>query len=898
MGLIPLRKRLPALRLSPALSAILAAVLALPAVTGCKKSGDSDDPATSYDFTEFPGAPVADGDVAGDSKGFSPPGMDVIPGSIRCTPNGDRGTMIVTYGAISGAPPVASLFAQYYDGDSWTPPVTLNAIDASNEPGSVTYTSIVHAWVNTSSHASETASDRDGDCIIFWRANDADDDGEVVLDGVNRNLFATYFNRRLSTDLSSRFGFQEFASRLSVEDEAGEDVRSFGIATDGLCGEARWDEGQAAYRFGEQTTGLVVFWNQRENNDGVAGFDDRALHACRVTLDFPLGSDLPLESGFGIGPAERLVIDAMGGSDTGSSSEETQVDAAFLSYNNLLVFRVVADNRTESDDLAGHVFDGAASTYNGPSAAGEDASLEYVTFDMSGGDFTAADVLHAVTPFSSPSDALRNDADFLTPAPGNAGGSTAFGPDEGLACVILFSAESDDDPDDIKDDPADAGGLAISEIDPASGTLLSHVVLSEADPVISDFVNSTQASARISRNGDYIMLAWLQRNATGSIADVSLMTAQYFTTRPDSDGLFVIPGLSETLSSPLAVNADSDGFDVANFAWQEGLSYICGAQSDPDVMNLAYSHPDGAGDRLFAGRVEADLLTPVAPIAGSVILASGDTPVWSLAPAVNDAGHNYRIIDSGEGGNLFAVYNVDADAGSGTDFRVHAQRTGLAAGSGPIDSNVDFREAGLQAFTLAGTPAGENTGLFDAVSGDDSPDRPHGYTRIHVFFREQKSTESSGAGFALRTRAFDTSDSGLAFGDSFTPRAGTPFEAPFDLDLPLIDPGISDDATTRGMTVDDEAVGVFFTETGHLWYQEFHPDGNEIGWINDAGASTPLLVDSDVPSESESDKPISSFELFVTRTATCSTLHGATVFYTKTDDAPFLDERLRVRSRE
>ncbi|MEK7470075.1 MAG: hypothetical protein AAB074_22125 [Planctomycetota bacterium] len=887
-------------RISPAFAAALAAALLLPVLAGCKRGGGSSGSGSgSYALTSFPGAPVSDGDVASDGKGLSPPGMSVIAGSVRCTPNGDRGTLMVTYGVLSGDPPVTNLIGQYFDGEAWTPPVTLGAIDASSAPGSITYSSVAHAWVNTGDHLAETASDRDGDCIIFWRCNDADDDGILTPDGANANLFATYFNSRQSGDIASRYGFQEFASRLSVEDEAGEDVTSFGFATDGLCGEARWDSGENSYRYGEQTTGIVVFWNQRENNDGLAGFDDRSLCACHIALDFALDAALPLESGAGIGGATRLPIDAMGASDVGSSSEETQVDSGFLSYNNLLVFRVAADNLTEADDEAEHVFDGGPTSYNGPSALGEDSSLEYVSFELALGTSTAGAVLHATVPVSSSSDALRNDADFLTPADGaSVFGSTAFGTDEGLACFVLFSAESDSDTNDSKVDAGDSGGVAISEIDPVTGGLLSHSLLSAADPVISDFINSGQVSARISRNGDYVMLAWLQAAAAGPTPDAALRVAQYLTTRPDEDGLFAVPAISASLSAPVTVSVDVDGVDVASFAWQEGLSYICGAQSDPDVMNVAFAHADGVVDRLFSGRVVANFSAPPVPSALSVLLAAGEATIWSLAPALNDAGHQYRIIDSGEGGNVFAVYNMDVDTGAGTDFRVFAQRTGLSSGFGPIDSNVDFREAGLQPFTLLGTPAGNDIGLFDPSTGEDSPDRPHGYTRLHVFFREQKTSTASGAGFALRTRAFDTSDSGLAFGDSFTPGAGSAYDQPFDLDLPFIDPSVSLDAEVVGFTSDGDDVGVYFTETLHIWYQEFHPDGMALGWINDLGVSTPLLVDDDVAAESESDKPIETFELFVTRTCTCATLHGATVFFTKTADDLTLDKRLRVRIRE
>lgn len=890
--------RLPA-RLTALVAAALVCVLA-----GCRKGGSgSGGSGGPFELTAFPGAPVSDGDVSDDGKGASPPGTDMIPRSLRATPNGSRGTMMVTYGVETGDPPVMSLIGQYFDGEKWTPPVTLGSVDASAAAGSVVFTTVVHAWINTSEAVTETASDRDGDCVIFWKANDADDDGEVETDGVNRNLYLTYFNCRQSKDISKSYGFQTSATRLSVPDGEDEDVTSFGVATDGLLGEARWDATRNFYRYGDQTTGIVVFWNQREDADGKPGFEDRALWWCPILLDAPVPDDTPLTPGAGIGAPVRATIATLGASDAGTSAAETQVDACFLSYGNLLVFRVAANNLTEDEDTATHVFDGGPSDYNSASAAGEDASLECVAFDLAAGTASAPAVLHAVPPVSSPADALRNDADFVrrNGDPFAVDLPSAFGPDEGLAGVVLFSLESDNDTNDTKGDPGDAGGLAISEIDPATGAVLSHAIASASDPAVSDHVDSRSVSARISRNGDYVLVAWLQAVHAGSFTDAAVRVVQYLTTRPAEDGTFVLPPLTESLSPTLTAGADSDGFDVTSFSWQEGLAYVCGGQSDPDVMNLAWSHPDAVGDRLFGCRITASRTAPAAPASAPFLIASCDSPVWAGAPPVNDQGLGYRIIDSGEGGNVLALYNLDVDATAGTDIRVWAARTGLGAGFGPVDSDQDEREAGLQELTLIGTPAGEETGRYDAATGADSGSRPHGFTRVHLFLREQKTSVAAEAGMALRTRVFDTSDNGLPFGDSFFPNAGATFAAPFDLDLPLVDPAPSEDAEVVGFAVDGDVVGVFFVETGHIWYQEYHPEDGDVlslRWVNDSGVSTPLLVDDDVTAESESDAAISTFELFCTRTGSCSTLHGATVFFTKLADDGTLNRRLRVRIRE
>ncbi|MCE9580899.1 MAG: hypothetical protein K8T20_00125 [Planctomycetes bacterium] len=885
---------------------LAAALLALGVLSagGCHKSRGHSSYSSSgssiFTTDTFPGAAVHDGDVADDKRAWSPPGTDVILGTLKCTPNGDRGTMMATYGVQStGISTTNTLMAQYYDGSVWTTPVVLTATDANFLAGSVVFTSIVHAWINTAENAADTASDRDGDCVIFWSANDADGDGALTLDDVNRNLYATYFNSRGSSDISKRYGFQEFASRLSTQDELGEDVTSFGVATDGLCGEARWETGANFYRYGQETTGIVAFWNQRENNDAVLGFDDRALYAAPVQLDAAVASDLPLSTGAGIGVATRITINGMGASDAGTSSEETQVDHQFVSYNGFLAFRVVANNTTAGDDTASHVFDPAGSTYNGATASGEDASLEAVTFDLVTGAAGPAVLLHLTVPVSSTVDTLRNDADFIHKNLGAFASDQqyTFGPDEGLAYIVMFAVESINDTNDSKTDLGDLSGIAMYEVSAPAGTLISANSVSLADPTIADFIDSRKISARISRNGDYVLLAWVQADATGVTADVTIKAAEYLTTRPAEDGTFTILPVSSTLSSPVNAIPDTDGFSINSFAFQDALGYICGQQSDPDVMNLVVDHPDGVTDRLLLSRLTADLLVPVSLGVTTTVLETDDLGTWTPAFNINDDGQAYKITDSGEGGNVFAVYASDVDSTGGTDIRVFAERTGFSSGAGPIDSNVTFREANYQAFTFVSTPPGQEIGVFDPVSGVDSEERPHGARSIHVFFREQKTSESSGNGLALRTRVFDTGDNGLSFGDSFVPNAGTTYSGAFDLDLPFIDPGLSEDAVVRGIAVDGDTVGVWFSETGHIYYQEFNPDSN-LGWINDGGVSDPLLVDDDTDAETGSNEPVGFFHLFVARTCTCNTLHGATVFYSKTPDDFSTAERLHVRSRE
>jgi hypothetical protein len=878
-------------------------VICVLATAGCRRRRSSNSTtivngADIFTTDTFPGAPVQTHNVADDLRGWSPSGLDVAIGSLRVTPNGDRGTMMATYQANSNTGTTVLFFGQYYDGSVWTPPVALYAPDMNSD--TVIANRTLHAWINTDDHDSEDARARDGDCLILFLASDVVTTG-VAGDGVNVNVYCTYFRSDDSAEISLRHGFQEYASRLSSQDGLGEDVRTLGVASDGLCGEAHFTGNNLPnYRWGDQTTTIVVTWQQREDNDAIAGFDDRALYSRQFQLDAAVSDDIPLLPAAGIAAETRVAISTLGASDSGTSSEETQVDEDFVSYNATMFFRLAANNTTGGDDNPSAMLSevlGFDNVLEFPMST--DGVIESVTFDLVTGAPSSAVVLHGGTALAT--DALFNNGGFFLSSPGASffpitGG--CYGPDEGLANIVAFNIEFVNDGDGLQD-AANSTRIGLSEIDATTGGLLTHAFVDAEAAAITDIIRHDDGQqSRISRNGDYVMIQWFEDEGVGISADKAVRVALYVTTRPDEDGSFTLLTLGDSLTLPLTVNADIDGVDLVNCTFQDQLGYICGIQSDPDVMNVIYQHSDGTGDTLFVARLTADIVPPASLLSVATILESQNDGTWG-AVGFNTNHAGWGITDSGEGGNIIAFYIRDIDPSGTVDFRLFSEMTGVGGGTAQIDSVDSARQCfNFQPLTIIATPPGRHIGTFDVVDLEEDGDRAHGAERIHVIFREHRATEDSGTGQAVRTRVWKTEGrDDNPFADNFEPSAGTEFEPPFAIDLPNVDAIDAEDAVVIGRGVRDNTVGIFFLELGHLYYQEYN-DSGDLGWQNVDGVSNPFLIDDDGSNESNSGESVGFFALFVNPTCSCDTLTKASLWWTKTADDFSSAERFQTRTRD
>ncbi|MCE9583747.1 MAG: hypothetical protein K8T20_14795, partial [Planctomycetes bacterium] len=684
----------------------------------------------------------------------------------------------------------------------------------------------------------------------------------------------------------------QFASRINADDLGGEDVETFGVVTDGLCGEARWGTGSNAYSYGEQTTSISVVWVQREDNNGAAGFEDRALHAVRFDPAEAISQDLPLTPS----ADTRLSQAAFGASDAGTSSEETQVDETLLiTYNNVVLFRAASDNSTGADDTTAFTGFGAAMN------SADDITVQAIAFDLATTGISAAQSLHLVTPVST--DTVENNAFQLSLDGDTQARGSVYGSDEGLACLVVYTVQLVGDADgevDFGGELTSDASLVLSQLDEATGVLIASTTMDVEDPDITDHVDPTLVQTVMSRNGDYIWAIWLETVDSTGADERALWGRQYQTTRIDDDGVFPAPdALVNTTSATFWMSGDLDGISVAWFQVQNCLGYMCGAQSDPDVMNVFFEHSNASSDQVNLVRLVADVDTNPAGCVPTVTLSpfesfeEGDQPGDG---SINTENYLFAGTDSGEGGNVFAAYRRDVDGTAVDDMRMFAERTGLGAGTVEIDSNVVFRQAFSENILLICTPPGSAIGRYDVDNDEDDSNRAHGNEIIHVVFEEDESTENdaSDAG-AFRTRAFYTGNTDVAMGESFSPNAGVTFAEPFTLELPFEASTSGEDLKFQimGHGVRETTVGIWMANADHVYYQEFNGNSpEEIGWNTEGDGndvSNPFLVDDNT------DTDMQDTEGVFLPSCTCNSLDFAMVFWETYTDDDHDNARFRVR---
>ncbi|MCE9584986.1 MAG: hypothetical protein K8T20_21045 [Planctomycetes bacterium] len=898
----------------------IAVVLAvgLLATAGCRKKSRSSHSSGSNDgqiFTtdDFPGAPVQDNNVADDGKAMSPPtGTTFIGGptnNVFVTMNGDRGTAIVVYVVqdfLSGGSLGANgLYVHYYDGERFTPPVALRTTDSSDvQPTIIPRV----AFLNTSNHPVEAARERDGDAVIFWGAIDVDGDF-AGPDGVNDALFSTYFDVTHKDNAGRQYGFQQYGSRVNtLTDGAGEDVETVAIVTDGLCGEARFENSAESYSYGDDTTDIWVAWNVLEEADGIGTPDDRTLYAARLDIGASIDADLPLTTS----SETRIGVVGFGASDSGIDAEETQLDRMLVAYNDCLFFRVFSD----ADFSAGPLSTGFLA-YDGivPFAA-SDVTLQYVRFNLATGTISPATDLNPGPVDSLAGETDGNNADFLVQG-GRMTRRSVYGEDEGLAVKSIFFTMIVEEATNWTD-PTNSGNVWVAEIDPA-GLLAGLGQVSSDDVAENDNVLPGVVDTQISRNGDYIWVAYLKDvDITGALdpGTDGLFAVQYVTTRPDSDGLFTLPGLGTTLSGESQLSSVTVTTPAVTwFSFQDSLGYVCGCQSDPDVMHVFFELSDGLSDVVFDARLTADLDSVVTPGIVTTAWQTFEDGAVDLAPTVNLGHSGFNGVDSGEGGNIFTVYTDDIGPTAGTgnpddDFRLFSETNGIGAGSAEIDSAVNYRQTPFQQLKLVSTPPGSEIGHFDPVTSEDEDTRSHSAGQIHAFFNESRYSDvyiTPGGSLALRTRVFHTDTDILAFGEAFVPGAGSGFQEPFTFDIPGGDDVIP--ITILGLGIHEDQVGVWFGFDGNIYYQEYSGDSSRdsVGWRvaegSDPQVSDPALV-NDHESLSGSLGGVLP-TVFAAKNCTCDTLGGAMIIWQELEPDlggfagdPYFRLHARVRDEE
>lgn len=789
-------------------------------------------PETNELPSTFPGAPVSASNLASDGRAFSNAREQVE--AVRTFFNADDGTAIVllhtkTTEEVEGSFSGLFLYASFFDGKRFTPPVSVRG-EGDDVEAAPTMPRVL--FLNTPS--------RRGDAIItFVRSEAAVSDRDEDRANESDRLFAAYFDRSESQKAASgelRHGFTPIATALDFDHDVTEgddpDVIAVALVSDSLRGTHDFAHEPVEMRSGDPTSAVhIVFAKAQSNGAAQTGvvwqavrfdLDQRGHTFTRQTTE----SEGTLASAGG-----PFVNDAMTGSfdsvdvDRGGGGiDEARGGTAYVHDNHF--FWVIEE--LGADD--------------------EDAVLTDSVFASDG----------AVTPLRVGS-AATSDADFT----GIRSEEHVFGPDQGLDSLLVLVTEGgfSDGQNGSRASDTDLVAVRIA----ADGTSQEALEIDaftapidETDADGDEIPANTAASsigdvhARIARDGSYVAVLFTQENRTrGDLDDNDPET----TNGPTNSVVYAqviktsdrTPLASSALSTPVkipALESSGDNFpppdpetglpapdDAANVrdvafqielgtGEQNELTY----QSDPRRMFFSFTQATGAippGEMLLVNSLEVELGSREAAPTLSVGEPSFESSIVTLPNGVIAQDPAYDV----ELGTI-VVDREDAPKGYLAFFFANANNTGDAGVEGAT------REPRLYAFdgvtTVLVSTAAEGSArlpspesLFVRTVGTRSG------SRVHVLWQERIR---GSAATELCTRSFEKRR------NAFAPAAAEP---PVVIDLPSENVLVHD----ADFFVEGETVGVYFIESGHLFYEETRGDATR--YHRTPGARDPALVDTD-----------------------------------------------------
>ncbi|MCE9581302.1 MAG: hypothetical protein K8T20_02175 [Planctomycetes bacterium] len=733
---------------------------------------------------------------------------------------------------------------------------------------------------------------------------DYDGDGSASADGYNRVLFSSYFDVTRAADPTKNFGFQAVGTRISTLDGLNENVICHGIVTDGLIGEARWLDYQYSYKYGDATTGLSVFWCQAENVGGDPAVQDLATRCAFFDLAQAGSASAPLVAGTEI----RLKTLHFGASDTGLTATHTRVESRYVVYNNLLIMRCASN-------IAGLGAEPDLWNYGSEMNNGDDITLQCVSFDLTARTVSDPHLIHGATPYAGDSTEnnampLRQDGSFLS------NGHSMYGGDEGLSKGYFFFAELvEGQGNGGFGRKANNGRLAVAEIDLVTGVMVAHAFLDAEDTLNYDTVLSTEADIRLSRNGDYIVAAWMESRAAGGVIDKGLNTAEVFTASSATP-------LASRVGAAVVSNIDIDTYDVTWFVFADGLEYKRGAQSNASILNIFYEQSCGTNDMIWRCKFTADLdPTPTIPIVAVTTLQEFPNLTQPGMGSINSEHWLFNGTDGGGDSEALIFFIKNAFVSDEVFLAVWSGLTGPLGGLTRIDQGEPWTKADKQALPLAMTPAGSSIAAPPAGAGMPSPHdgaRDHAWTRVHTFFLEDRASGSYFDASGLFSRYWSpAATSGVSIEDQFTPStaglADYPWGLhPFEIDKAYPIPDAKFTAQIKGIGRRGDSAGIWFTADGNVWYQEFVGAGATGSWTRPSG--DPLMLDFSViklngkarryfaashTTPGKIPATVLAMNTFFTRQGTDDTMGGAMCFWIKdTEGDGFPRLQVRVRNDE
>jgi hypothetical protein len=443
--------------------------------------------------------------------------------------------------------------------------------------------------------------------------------------------------------------------------------------------------------------------------------------------------------------------------------------------------------------------------------------------------------------------------------------------------------------------------------------------------------DSYAPETRINRTNSWIFVAWLQGTLPSQLAGfagarrihmqaVQTRTTPAVRTLPNSiatGGPFIPPNQTTDV-----INNNGRLF-IQNEIANGTEDPRCGIQSNPNRINLVWHEgtfplidvkhngltitpssvpatpPTADASVLSGGLVTVthdgwDFDTTVPIALADLGTAAGDPLIYfvnnannALDPAAVGAFDELRVFGlAGIPGATPADAQLVSTDGPGADNSLNEEITDPSQ----FDDNGvdDFYEAGGQFLRLRTTPT-------STVAG------PHGGTRTHLFWVEARHGANSKP--ALRTRSFlksgfNPANAAATFTTAHAPSLATAPQGMGGINEdeeflpPTVHPNPRNDddigpfsafATSTGNTV-----GIYFTTTGHFWYQEY--DGTS--WLG-----APEIIDNETGANLFMGRDQRAYVFPPMRIGTCDNLNGTLAIYAKPppgDDPGHRRQFLRV----
>ncbi|MCZ6690905.1 MAG: hypothetical protein O7H41_15045 [Planctomycetota bacterium] len=794
-------------------------VISLVLMAGCGDDGDTIIIGSARLAGSFPGNDVADSNLADDGFAFSQNAENIVGGP-RVYHSSRSNRAIILFVTADGA--LDSLWASYFNGSTVTPPVEIVAISSSGKQGDFNHRPSINKTVvmfyAPSGVAGNTASSRNGDAIILFDRRDTDDSGPNNEDDSNIRLFSAYFDVSRAGSASDAHGFGShdssgnwrpgMANIVDTDDgdntttndtnnDWADDVRAFGVVSDGLHGQAEFRNGGNNFNATDFSDYFVAVWAQRDEVNLTATSDTTDTHMYWSRLD--MTATPPSWS-----PAQRINTDVNSQENQGGSFVDNQtevVSGTFWTYENSVFFYI------EEFDTTSFVVD---------------TVLQYSHYV---GDFTSGQFLPNAAEVSPANDVTNFASSFFWEDP------IIYGRDHNLSrTVAIFghnivnAGDSDDDLFITRFDPgATTAGSAFSAQD------RSQIDLTGVSPTFQQDV--LEVDTRISRDNDYILIAFLQEDSNfwNNLYVVRYVTDKIGGTPP--------PGsISNSLpTQPLEASEPSTDWGVTGFVFQDELGgptlppdetsatgvRRTGVQSDNDHMHLVYQEfEDGLAsddrDELFIVQFE----NQPAPATGMVRRDSLGDFQQGVFFSSNDINARTEVLDNGNGGAVVYYWRDQDWTPDPFDTTIPNLRLkGRNFDGLSVSGELDLNTLGLQ---IRGDLRALTLGRED----------PAGAVHL-VFFLEDRRSVSAGqpaSSIALRAIRFDKLDT------------TTPFTAMQFGQIHTVDTGQGVDASFNNITTSggsSAGAAIYISQGGHLYYNEYTRSNDR--WRDAAD----LIVDND-----------------------------------------------------